>query len=349
MRFPSNRFPTQESVISWHGFRVTTKIGSGSFAEVYESFHWETNIKIACKVIPFPSETFEDKQNLKQKTERRTQRLKDIKNELYALQEMRHPNIIKMIRHFVIRKDQKLTLYVFMQFATKGTMKQYLDKYGPFSEKKCKVWFAQLLSAMSYMHRKSMAHRDLKLANILLDDSYEVLISDFGLSRIAYRKSKGGILDSDTYCGTPPFMAPELLERKSYNAFLVDVWALGVILFKLFCKDYPFDMDNRVEAIHRMKIRKWYFTMTPQNLPTKGLTDILQKILEPDTNLRPTIDKLRKHFWIRREFIRVDKRAQKMIAETQKTIKTSKSMKTTVKNYKLKKKMSHLLILTLIF
>jgi serine/threonine protein kinase len=90
------------------------------------------------------------------------------------------------------------------------------------------------------MRTKNIAHRDLKLSNLLFTDDTNVVTTDFGLSRIAFREKKGALVRSITICGTFPYMAPEILLRQPYNAFLVDIWALGVILYNLLNADYPF-------------------------------------------------------------------------------------------------------------
>lgn len=93
--------------------------------------------------------------------------------------------------------------------------------------------FSQVLSAVRYLHRQGICHRDLKMTNLLIDESNTVKLIDFGFADYA-----NGVLNS--YCGTPAYMAPELMDRREYRGKQVDIWALGVILFKMLTGDYPF-------------------------------------------------------------------------------------------------------------
>ena len=205
-----------------------------------------------------------------------------------------------------------------MQLGVKGTLQQLIGDNEPFDEKTCKTWFAQMLSAMSCMHKKGIAHRDLKLSNILLDESHDILISDFGLSRLVWRESVQELMLSKTYCGTVPYMAPEILNIKEtsnevylgYNAKAADVWALGVSLYYLFNKDYPFKLGNkyRAKAIKKMNEKSWDFNNRNSSKPSDDLRDILTVIFEPNVNLRPTVEKLTHHKWVSDEYKEVEKK-----------------------------------------
>ena len=301
---PSNEFKNDNDVIKSRGFRIEDMIDEGAFAKVHKAVHLSTGLTTACKKISIPEES------------KRTSILKDVKNELYILQKIIHPHIIKMIEHFIIIGPKKqTTLYMLMQFASGGNLSKMVQQFAPFSEDQCKLWFAQMLSALKFMHSKGIAHRDLKLANILLDEAQDVLISDFGLSRIVFRKDKDNQpLVSTTYCGTPPYMAPELLQpKRKYIALPVDVWALGIILYKLFNKDYPFPKRAK-KAFRKMKQKKWDFSTYTQTKPSPELRDILDKIFEFDPKARPTMSDLTLHPWVSQVYkdveIKVEKKTQ---------------------------------------
>jgi serine/threonine protein kinase len=174
---------TFEDVLTQNGYKLLEPIGSGAFAQVYksevilESSFLRKGQIIACKIVNLSA-----KQSL-------NKRLKDVKNELLILEKIRHPNIIELYDHFMIGEN---TLYILMQYANGGDLGQHLIKCGPFPEEAVKLWFAQILSAVSYMHSEGITHRDLKLNNILLDHNNKALLTDFGLSRVCRRRPKPG-------------------------------------------------------------------------------------------------------------------------------------------------------------
>ena len=148
-----------------------------------------------------------------------------------------------------------------------------------------------------------------------MDDNEDILISDFGLSRVAVRASSEGIVESKTYCGTPPFMSPEILERKGgYDAMAADVWAMGVILYRLFNGANPYSWhQNRVrKAIKQMRARLWTFRSGVPHKPSEHFKDILNKLLEPDPQRRLKVLQLTKHSWIKDEYIKAERKANKV-------------------------------------
>ena len=306
---PSDDFKTEDDVLQSLGYKMSYFIDRGGFAEVHKVIHIETKLNVALKKIPVPEELDYTSQR------KRMSLLSDIKNELCVFENITHPHIIKMIDHFVIIKENQMTFYILMQFAAKGTLSKKLDQFGPFSERTCKVWFAQMLSALLYMHSKGFAHRDLKLSNILLDDSEDILISDFGLSRLVWRQSQDKQLMSKTYCGTPPYMAPEVLviytkRGATYEARAADIWSLGVILYKLFTKEYPFPL-TRAKAIKYMKHKRWQFS--DKDNPSEDMKDILTKMFDPNPNSRPLAPDLCKHKWIKHAFDSVEQKSVRII------------------------------------
>jgi len=137
---------------------------------------------------------------------------------------MDHINIIKLYEHFLI--DEKV--YIFLEFASSGTLSEYVRKRGPLKETKARKWFKQICSGLYHMHSHGISHRgllkflilfffsieltvkifsDLKLGNILIDENRNCKITDFGLSRVSYRKGYG-IFYCTSYCGTEPYMEP---------------------------------------------------------------------------------------------------------------------------------------------
>lgn len=291
------QYKTVEDVLTKQGFRIDSVIDRGAFAVVFKANHIQNGTTVAVKMIEISPDL---------KKRKKDALINDIKNELYVLQKIRHPHIVLMITHFLIRVNTRDLLHIVMQFAEGGTLSKIANRFGPFDEESCRIWFAQMLDALVYMHtRFGMAHRDLKLSNILLDKDTDVLISDFGLSRVVWRQSRNGLMESKTFCGTPPYMAPEVREhefvKKGYNAQKADVWALGVILFRLFNQEYPFN-TNRQKVLKLMKARKWRFGKKTRHEPSDDLKDILTVMLEPEPSKRPEMKDLMAHKWVSHHF-----------------------------------------------
>ena len=314
-KIPTFRLKTEADVLKQVGYEMGAQFDTGGFATVHTAVHIEKALKVALKRIPIPEDL--DAKSRK----KRLSLLADIKNELYVLQKTNHPNVVKMIQHFIIvNRSNRMAFFIIMQLAQGGNLSNKLDASGPFTERQCKRWFAQMLSGLNYMHSKGIAHRDLKLANILLDEVQDVLISDFGLSRFVWRESVNQVLLSKTYCGTPPYMAPEVLdipEKKEflsnyeYDAFKADIWSLGVIAFKLFNKRYPFDMRRGPsKAAKAMRAKKWHFAKVKEP-PTHEFKDIISQMLEPETDKRIQMKVLTQHSWIKLQFKLVEEKNNK--------------------------------------
>jgi serine/threonine kinase 33 len=195
------------------------KLGKGSFGVVWCVTHRPSQLKYACKTIS--------------KDKVQGQRImKLIDREVKILKDVRHQHIIELKE--VLETTQRI--YLILELCEGGELSKLLQEHGSFTETETKVIMEQLARAISYLHKHGKVHRDLKLENILLskrEDCIENLcikVTDFGLSI-----EKGGVgTDNmmDDYCGTPMYMAPEIIDFKSYSE-KCDIWAMGVIMFKL--------------------------------------------------------------------------------------------------------------------
>ena len=124
-----------------------------------------------------------------------------------------------------------------MEYAGNISLHSYLKgKVGKRIDEHCaKKIFYQIVEAIQYCHAQNIVHRDIKLENIILDDKLNVKIIDFGFSIIIPKNKKLNV-----FCGTPSYMAPEILSKEFYSGFLADVWALGIVLFIMLCGNFPF-------------------------------------------------------------------------------------------------------------
>ncbi|KAJ3358794.1 MAP microtubule affinity-regulating kinase 1 [Kappamyces sp. JEL0680] len=214
-------------------------VGEGNFAKVKLATHKITGAEVAIKVI--------DKTTLDEK------KIGKLYREVRIMKMLHHPNIIKLYE--VI--ETKYTVFLVMEYASGGELYDYLVVHGKMKEKDARAKFRQILSAVSYCHKKRVIHRDLKAENLLLDHNLDIKIADFGFSNYFDPEAK-----LDTFCGSPPYAAPELFQGRRYTGPEVDVWSLGVILYVLTTGCLPFDGKNLQEmreAVCRGKYRIPFF------------------------------------------------------------------------------------------
>eukprot|EP00794_Sanderia_malayensis_P020542 gene20542-22563_t len=233
-------------------YRLSKTIGKGNFAKVKLAKHLPTGREVAIKIID--------------KTQLNPTSLQKLFREVRIMKFLDHPNIVKLYE--VIETEK--TLYLIMEYASGGEVFDYLVAHGRMKEKEARAKFRQIVSAVQYCHQKHVIHRDLKAENLLLDADMNIKIADFGFSN---EFSPGNKLD--TFCGSPPYAAPELFQGKKYDGPEVDVWSLGVILYTLVSGSLPFDGQNLKELRERVLRGKYripfYMSTDCENLLKKFL------------------------------------------------------------------------------
>lgn len=155
--------------------------------------------------------------------------------EVVILKKTRHRNIVRLYEFF---ETQKHILFV-IELCAGGDLLNYVRKRRKLKEDVAKCIFKQIIMALGYCHSKSILHRDIKLDNILLDSNGEVKICDFGVSKIV---KKDEIITEQ--CGTPAYIAPEILRDRGYTGFAVDIWSAGVVLYAMLFGTVPFKAGN---------------------------------------------------------------------------------------------------------
>ncbi|XP_040925402.1 MAP/microtubule affinity-regulating kinase 3-like isoform X2 [Betta splendens] len=243
-------------------YRLLKTIGKGNFAKVKLARHILTGREVAIKII--------DKAQLNPTS------LQKLFREVRIMKFLNHPNIVKL---FEVIETEK-TLYLVMEYASGGEVFDYLVAHGRMKEKEARAKFRQIVSAVQYCHQKHIVHRDLKAENLLLDADMNIKIADFGFSN---EFTVGGKLD--TFCGSPPYAAPELFQGKKYDGPEVDVWSLGVILYTLELR----------ERVLRGKYRiPFYMSNDCENL--------LKRFLVLNPGKRGTLEQIMKDRWINSGF-----------------------------------------------
>uniref|UniRef100_A0A8B9JPW4 non-specific serine/threonine protein kinase n=1 Tax=Astyanax mexicanus TaxID=7994 RepID=A0A8B9JPW4_ASTMX len=198
----------------------------------------------------------------------------------------------EVVKLFEVIETEK-TLYLVMEYASGGEVFDYLVAHGRMKEKEARAKFRQIVSAVQYCHQKHIVHRDLKAENLLLDADMNIKIADFGFSNEFTLGNK-----LDTFCGSPPYAAPELFQGKKYDGPEVDVWSLGVILYTLVSGSLPFDGQNLKELRERVLRGKY-------RIPFYMSTDcenLLKRFLVLNPSKRGTLEQIMKDRWINAGF-----------------------------------------------
>ncbi|CAN1230053.1 CBL-interacting serine/threonine-protein kinase 12 [Linum grandiflorum] len=252
-------------------YEVGKLLGHGTFAKVYHARNVKTNESVAIKVI--------DKEKI-------------MKGGLIVhINRVRHPNIV----HLFEVMATKAKIYFVMEYVRGGELFNKVAK-GRLKEDVARRYFQQLISAVAFCHARGVFHRDLKPENLLLDEEGNLKVSDFGLSAVADQIRQDGLFH--TFCGTPAYVAPEVLGRKGYDAAKVDIWSCGVILFVLMAGYLPFH-DQNIMMMYK-KIYKGEFRCPRWFSP--DLAKLLVKLLDTNPATRITIAEVMENRWFKRGF-----------------------------------------------
>ena len=252
----------------------TSCLGQGSFAKVYEGYDKRLKMPVAIKVI--------DKRKVLEPKRRSL-----IQTEVNILARMKHKNIAEFYR---LIEDHK-RLFIVMQLCGSLTLnvfcRQFADKR--LNEEQAYALFSQIMKGVKYMHEHNVAHRDLKLTNILIDEEYAVKIIDFGFACEANDLHR-------MYCGTPSYMAPEIVEKKHYLPKPTDVWSVGVVLYKLLSGEYAFGAEDHPELKKNIVNVRVEF---PPYFSTK-VKSLLLGCFEYDPEKRLTVEAVFEHPWMQK-------------------------------------------------
>ncbi|XP_068274378.1 serine/threonine-protein kinase SIK2 isoform X2 [Nyctibius grandis] len=199
-------------------YDIEGTLGKGNFAVVKLARHRITRSEVAIKII--------DKSQLD------AVNLEKIYREVQIMKMLDHPHIIKLYQVM----ETKSMLYLVTEFAKNGEIFDYLASHGRLSESEARRKFWQILSAVEYCHGRKIVHRDLKAENLLLDNNMNIKIADFGFGNF-YKSGE----PLTTWCGSPPYAAPEVFEGQQYEGPQLDIWSMGVVLYVLVCGALPFD------------------------------------------------------------------------------------------------------------
>ena len=256
-------------------YQIKGKIGEGMFGKVKLGIHLFTKEKVAIKIF--------DKGKIKKEKEQEY-----IEREISILKKLNHYNIIKLYN--IIHTDN--FIFLIQEYVPNGELLHFLESKENINltEKDiCKI-YQQIISGIEYLHEVGIAHRDLKLENILLNFKNDIKIIDFGLSN-KYNKDNEELLQSS--CGSPCYAAPEMIKGAKYHGVDTDIWSSGIILYLMLCKTFPFNDKNNSKLYQKILSGKF-------NLPSylsNEAKDLLSKLLKVNPNERIKLNEIKKHPW----------------------------------------------------
>eukprot|EP01135_Chromosphaera_perkinsii_P006969 Nk52_evm7s639 gene=Nk52_evmTU7s639 len=248
-------------------YEIGKTLGSGKYGRVRKARHGRIGQKVALKIIPNEKcSKFDEK-------------------EINSLKNVNHPNIVKLFD--VIRTRKHLILV--MELLPGGELFDYIVARHHLSEKEARKFMRQIISALDFIHRKGIVHRDLKLENLLLDQRGNVKIADFGFSNFYDEYSLMG-----TFVGSPAYAAPEILANEPYIGPPADLWSLGVILFTLVAGRLPF--ENERTPNFYTKVQNVQYHMPSQLSPE--CKNLLSGILKRNPYARLSMKQIMEHPWV---------------------------------------------------
>ncbi|CAL9113314.1 unnamed protein product [Musa acuminata var. zebrina] len=259
-------------------YELGRTLGEGNFGKVKHARHVETGETFAVKIL-------DRKRILSLKVD------DQIKREIATLKLLKHPNVVRL--HEV--SASKTKIYMVLEFVNGGELFDKILK-GKLSEEEGRRLFQQLIDAVSYCHDKGVYHRDLKPENVLVDAKGDIKISDFGLSALPQHLGNDGLLH--TTCGSPNYIAPEVLSNRGYDGSRSDIWSCGVILYVILTGFLPF--DDRNLAVLYQKISKGE-TEIPKWL-SPGAQNILKRILDPNPIMRINMAGIKADDWFKQDY-----------------------------------------------
>uniref|UniRef100_A0A8C9GBW8 Calcium/calmodulin dependent protein kinase I n=1 Tax=Pavo cristatus TaxID=9049 RepID=A0A8C9GBW8_PAVCR len=251
-------------------------LGTGAFSEVVLAEERATQKLVAIKCIA--KKALEGKEA-------------GIENEIAVLHKIKHPNIVALDDIY----ESSSHLYLIMQLVSGGELFDRIVEKGFYTERDASTLIRQILDAVRYLHDMGIVHRDLKPENLLyysLEEDSKIMISDFGLSKI---EGCGSVMS--TACGTPGYVAPEVLAQKPYSK-AVDCWSIGVIAYILLCGYPPFYDENDAKLFEQILRAEYEFDSPYWDDISDSAKDFIRHLMEKDPDKRFTCEQALQHPWI---------------------------------------------------
>lgn len=253
-------------------YMVGKVIGIGSYGKVRAAWHRLTGGKVAIKTY--------DKSKLTDPAH-----WKRVHSEIKIMEQISHPRIARMFEAIETPKR----MHLIMECLDGGNLCTFVKAKKRLSEDESKRIFFQIVQATEYLHSYGISHRDVKLENVLFDGDKNIKLIDFGFSTVCQHGKRLKV-----FCGTPSYMAPEIVRRTEYEGKPVDIWSLGILLYALLCGCFPFRAKSYPDLYRR--ISRGTFSIPEEFSPP--VKDILRQLLEVDVSQRVTAPMILRHPWL---------------------------------------------------
>jgi len=251
-------------------------LGKGAFAKCYELKNFYTNEIYAAKIF--------EKSLLSNPKSK-----KKLLNEINLHKMLRHKNIVNY-EHFF--EDSK-NVYILLELCSNQTLNELVKRRKRLTEIEVQCYLIKIIKALKYIHEHKIIHRDLKLGNCFLTNKLELKLGDFGLSsRLEFEGQK-----RRTICGTPNYIAPEILDRRNGHSYEADIWSLGVLTYALLYGKLPFETDEVKWTYKKIKLNSYSFSENIKVHPSAK--KLIIDILNLDPSKRPTLDQILQHEFFR--------------------------------------------------
>ena len=262
------------------GWDFVQTLGEGAYGEVKLAVNSDTEEAVAVKIVDLHKTPTAEK---------------NIRKEICIHRMLQHENVIK----FYGQRKADTKQYLFLEYASGGELFDRIEPDLGMPPSEAQRYFKSLISGVEYLHSKGVAHRDLKPENILLDADDKLKITDFGLATVYKHEGKERKLE--TCCGTVPYVAPEVLQKKLYSAPPMDIWSCGIILVALLAGELPWD-EPSYDCQEYLNWKDCKITLSPWcKIDTLALS-ILRKILVENPTKRATMEVLKSHQWFNKNF-----------------------------------------------
>lgn len=257
---------------------------SGNFGEIWKCSNLTTGDTVMCKIFYIESC-------------KNPEYYAHLQNKLMVYSKLSHPNIAKLLD--VITDDEKI--YIFIEYYTNGSLNDIVmsTNGNGLPEDKARHYFKQIMQALFFIHRMGVAHRDLKLENIVITNDDNVKLTDFEMCK---KQDPGNL--SLTTCGTLLYVAPEIIKEEPYDGMKADIWSAGVVLYAMVSGHFPWMTDTSLtpnKMVH--ETAKQIISgeiVLPDDLSFE-LENLLFNILNVDPNERPTAEDILQHPWMEAE------------------------------------------------
>ncbi|XP_044203876.1 NUAK family SNF1-like kinase 2 [Thunnus albacares] len=253
-----------------HRYEFLETLGKGTYGKVKKAKERSGRL-VAIKSIR--KEKIKDEQDLVH-----------IRREIEIMSSLCHPHIITIYEVF----ENKDKIVIVMEYASRGDLYDYICDKRNISEREARHFFRQIVSAVHYCHQNGIVHRDLKLENILLDGNGNVKIADFGLSNLYH-----GDEYLQTFCGSPLYASPEIVNGRPYRGPEVDTWSLGVLLYTMVHGTMPFDGNNHKILVQQISTGNYRKPNNPSDA-----CGLIRWMLMVNPERRATIEEIAGHWWL---------------------------------------------------